>query len=92
MFHLLYLNKIKTGGNALNYFAKWSWEGNKVGRRGAARAQWIRLRLPGSSPKHTFYTFIILYWFVWRGKNENKQKEARIGPLKKKVGRATEYK
>ena len=30
------------------------------------------------------YAFINLYWFVWCGRDENKQKEAGIGPFLKK--------
>ena len=36
------------------------------------------LATSGSSPKHTIYAFINLYWFVSCGKDENKQKEARL--------------
>ena len=39
---------------------------------------------PGSSPKHTFYAFINLDWFVTWGKDENQQKEAGIGLFFKK--------
>ena len=38
---------------------------------------------PGSRPKHTIYAFINLnFWIASCGKDENKKKEARIGPLK----------
>ena len=50
----------------------------------AAIAQWIRLRLPaapGLSPKHTINAFIQIYLFVSCRKDENKQKEAGIGPF-----------
>ena len=50
----------------------------------AAIAQWIRLRLHAAqslSPKHTINAFIQIYLFVSCRKDENKQKEAGIGPF-----------
>ena len=53
--------------------------------RGATIAQWIRLRLPSCRPGFEsqahhlrFYQFILIC-VMW--KNENKQKDARIGPF-----------
>ena len=59
---------------------------------GAAVAQWIRLRLPSCRPGFesqahhlSFYQFIFELYHV--EKDENKQKEAGIGPLKKTIER-----
>ena len=77
-----------------NFFA----EGNYNPRlRGAAIAQWIRLRLPSCRPRFEsqahhlrFFQFILfklyichLNWSVKRTKI--KEKEAGIGPLKKTI-------
>ena len=42
---------------------------------------------PGSSPKHAIYafSFIVFVLYLSCEKNENKQKEAGFGPLKKKT-------
>ena len=57
---------------------------------GAAIAQWIRLRLPSSHPGFEsqayhlcFFQIIYLSFELGCEKNENKQKEAGIGPFKK---------
>ena len=57
---------------------------------GAAIAQWIRLRLPSCRPGFesqahhlSFYQFIFELYHV--EKDENKQKEAGIGPFLKKT-------
>ena len=57
---------------------------------GAAIAQWIRLRLPSCRPgfesqaHHLCFFNLYLSFELECEKNENKQKEAGIGPLKKK--------
>ena len=56
----------------------------------AAIAQWYRLRLPSCGPGFEsqaihlcFFQFVLLK--LYRENNENKQKEARIGPFFKKI-------
>ena len=55
----------------------------------AAIAQWFRLRLPSCGPRFEsqshhvrFFQFVLLK--LYRENNDNKQKEAGIGPFKKK--------
>ena len=60
------------------------------GRRGAAIAQWIRLRLPSCRPgfesqaHHLCFFNLYLSFELECEKNENQQKEAMIGPFLKK--------
>ena len=39
---------------------------------------------PGSIPKHTIYAYVYMLISELCGKDENKQREARIGPFLKK--------
>ena len=57
---------------------------------GAAIAPWFRLRLPSCGPRFEsqahhlcFFQFVLLKLLLELGKNENKQKEAGIGPYLK---------
>ena len=58
----------------------------------AAIAQWFRLRLPSCGPGFEsqahhlrFFQFVLLKLLLELEKNENKQKEAGIGPYLKKT-------